>query len=64
MTTTTSLPTVTADAFTADSARHHPIAAVCAALGVPPRDWRLFRRWIDETLNLESVGRSYMPTST
>jgi cytochrome P450 len=59
MTTTTPLPTVTADACPADSARHHPIAAVCAALGVPPKDWRLFRRWTDETLNSKALDELY-----
>jgi cytochrome P450 len=39
--------------------RHYPIAVVCAALGVPRKDWRLFWRWADESLNSKALDELY-----
>jgi cytochrome P450 len=33
----------------------YPIAGVCAVLGVPRKDWHLFRRWAGESLNSKSL---------
>jgi cytochrome P450 len=39
--------------------RRYPIAGVCAVLGVPRKDWRLFRRWAGESLNSKSLDELY-----
>jgi cytochrome P450 len=35
--------------------RRHSIAGVCAQLGVPQKDWHLFRRWAGESLNSKAL---------
>jgi cytochrome P450 len=35
--------------------RHYPIAAVCAVLGVPRKDRKLFSRWASESLNSKAL---------
>ena len=35
--------------------RHYSIAGVCALLGVPHKDWHLFRRWASGPLNAKAL---------
>jgi cytochrome P450 len=37
--------------------RHRSIADVCALLGVPPKDWHLFRRWAAESLTSKTLDQ-------
>ena len=39
--------------------RRYPIAGVCALLGVPRKDWHLFRRWAEESLNSKALDELY-----
>jgi hypothetical protein len=39
--------------------RRHSIAGVCAQLGVPHKDWHLFRRWAGESLNSKALDALY-----
>jgi cytochrome P450 len=49
MTTTQPLKTV----------RRRSIADVCALLGVPGKDWHLFKRWAAESLNSKALDELY-----
>jgi cytochrome P450 len=39
--------------------RRYPIAGVCALLDVPRKDWRLFSRWANESLNSKTRDELY-----
>jgi cytochrome P450 len=39
--------------------RRYPIAGVCALLGVPRKDWHLFRRWAGESLNSKALDELF-----
>jgi cytochrome P450 len=39
--------------------RRHSIQGVCAQLGVPHKDWHLFRRWVGESLNSKALDALY-----
>jgi hypothetical protein len=39
--------------------RRDSIAGVCARLGVPRKDWHLFRRWASESSNSKSLDELY-----
>jgi cytochrome P450 len=50
------------DMTTTDSrtaVRRRTIAGVCALLGVPRKDWHLFRRWAGESLNSKALDELY-----
>jgi cytochrome P450 len=42
-----------------DTDRQNSVAAVCEALGVPRRDWRLFFRWATEPLTPHALDALY-----
>lgn len=39
--------------------RRDSIAGVCARLGVPHKDWHLFRRWASESSNPKALDELY-----
>jgi cytochrome P450 len=39
--------------------RSRSIADVCALLGVPGKDWHLFKRWAAESLNSKALDELY-----
>jgi cytochrome P450 len=39
--------------------RSHSIAGVGALLGVPRKDWHLFRRWAGKSLNSKALDELY-----
>jgi cytochrome P450 len=41
------------------AARQYPIAGVCAVLGVPRNDWRLFSGWAGDSLNSKALDQLY-----
>jgi cytochrome P450 len=41
------------------TARHRSIDDVCALLGVPPKDWLLFKRWAGESLTSKALDQLY-----
>jgi cytochrome P450 len=38
---------------------HRSIDDVCARLGVPPKDWHLFKRWAGECLTSKTLDQLY-----
>ena len=39
--------------------RQRSIDEVCALLGVPPKDWHLFRRWAGQSLTSKTLDQLY-----
>ena len=39
--------------------RSQSIDEVCAQLGVPPKDWHLFKRWATDSLNPKTLDELY-----
>ena len=39
--------------------RRHSIDEVCAQLGVPTKDWHLFKRWAADSLNTKALDQLY-----
>jgi cytochrome P450 len=44
---------------TQSAVRHYRIAGVCTLFGVPRRDWHLFARWAENSLNSKALDELY-----